>query len=122
MIAAISVEQDKLLDAGKDIDIIATHVLDKGKHVKYHVSIKDVYCYGKIDFSNNSDDFTTIEDFCWTDSLSGMQGIYIPDYRIADNTIVGRTMIETWNCGLIAQYKYGLIGKPELCVIFKYYK
>ena len=59
---AITEEEEKLIDDNKTITI-------KRDNTKFTISKKNIYGYGHIDFSNNSDDREDVDNFNFLDSL-----------------------------------------------------
>lgn len=109
----------------KELDNIGRVVLKRGNE-QFKISIRDVYCYGEIDFSTNSQDFKQLDDFdlCSIKLMHG-QDIW-SDYSYAQHKCFSPTnrvrWTETWSSAIYAQQCHGMIGKPERTIIFKYTK
>lgn len=114
--AVITEQDEKLLDTGISL------MLTKNKRT-YNVDKNKVICYGKIDFTTNSDDYKVISGFKYLDNCP-MQGIIIPsnyDFATHSCTVTNRIpqYTETFNPAVLAQYAYACLNKPERVVIFK---
>ena len=113
----ITQEEEELLDAKKEI------IINRGDRT-FVLDQSNLYCYGSIEFNNNSKDLDTIEQFPFLDYL-GPVGIRIPsDYDYNTHTcrspINSYRTTETWNPVDVCQYAHGYLGKPEKVAIFIY--
>lgn len=83
----------------------------------------NIICYGKIDFSNSSEDLDTISNMNWLDHLV-LKGVTVPsDYNYEEHCCYppGKYIryYDTTNPATIAKYVHACLGKPERCCIFK---
>ena len=82
-----------------------------------------IICYGKIDFSNLSEDLDTISNMNWLDHLI-LRGVVVPsDYNYEEHCCYppGKYIryYDTTNPAIIAKYAHACLDKPERCCIFK---
>jgi len=113
----ISKEEEKLLDANKQLDVI------RGNQ-NFSINLNNTYCYGQVDFNTGSDDMYDIEDFDFLDYLTGFSGIHIRNgYNYKEHTCTSTERrcgwTETWNPAIVAQFAHGCLGKPERIVLFR---
>lgn len=93
---------------------------------EFSIKPNDVYCYGNVDFSTNSQDYKIIENFKFLDYLTS-KGLPIPsryDYEnhVCESDINRCLWSETWNPAEIAQFAHGSLGKPNKVLLFSYIK
>lgn len=103
--------------------------LDKGlsftmtrgdKKFKIDNNRTNVLCYGHIDFNIDSDDYYQLEDIIPFNNI-----VHIPvDYDLATHTCFSPIkMVRTVECSNISRichYYYGVLGKPDKVIIFKW--
>lgn len=112
----ITLDEEKTLDSGDNI------VIKRG-NISFRVSPENLYCYGEIDFNDESEDLETIDGFDWFNHLI-FSGYHVPnDYDYETHTCYSplscyRTR-ETWHPADAAQYLHGFLGKPKRTVIFR---
>ena len=109
-------QEEKLLDEGKTIII-------SRKNTDFTIRPIDLVAYGKIDYSDDSEDLDTISQFNWFRNDNKMCGFVMPseyDYKTHSVTsdIKGGRKFDTTQCDIVAQYIHGCIGKPERTIIF----
>lgn len=112
----ITEAEEQSIDKGKTI------VLKRG-NLSFTVNPTDIYCYGEIDFNNNSEDMDVISTFSWLDSLI-MRGVCIPsNYNYERHECVSINKRPMWydttKCEDYAKYVHGCLGKPKRCLIFR---
>lgn len=117
--APLTQKQEEQLDANETICIIAGES-------KFYVSPKDVYCYGEIDFSTNSEDLNIIAEFNWFDYINLRGASMVSDYNyehhVAYSDIKCPRHFDTTRPDVISQYVHGCLGKPKRTIIFKHTK
>lgn len=110
IITAISEEEEKRIDDNETITI------ERDK-AKFTVSKKNIYGYGHIDFSNNSNDKEDINHFNFLDTLDfGGYPINVIDY---DKGIFTGSWYATWSPFNVCQLMHAYLGKPERVCIFR---
>ena len=114
----ITEEEELALDNNNTINI------NRGGK-SFTIAPTDIEAYGVIDFKNNSNDMDTIMDFNWFNKETNA-GFWLPsrynyEEHCAYSDISVPRMYDTYKPELAAQYAHGCLGKPERCVIFKYY-
>ena len=117
IITGITEGEELLLDDGHAITITRGDMI-------FVIEPKDIVAYGIIDFSTNSEDYETIEEFRYLDHL-GLFGVSIPaNYHYDEHCAYSDTnrykTFDTTNPARLAQYAHGFIGKPERSLIFKW--
>lgn len=115
-LTGITEKDCKNLSQGIDINI-------KRDNILYTITADDVYCFGKIDFNEGSDDCKELNTFKWLDDLF-VKGVCIPANYNYDNhecksPIKTYLYTETFNISTLCRYLHGSIGKPEFSLIFK---
>lgn len=106
----------------KDIDNIKNSTLkfQRGT-MSFSVSMKDIYCYGEVDFTS-IEDLNQIDSFNFLDYL-GASGINIYsnyDYETHSCKAPNRRLLwtETWHPAIVAQMAHGYLGKPQRILLF----
>ena len=94
--------------------------LDRGNRT-FSISMKQIHCYGKVDF-HNQDDLNTIENFKFLDYL-GEVGIHIySNYNYDRHSVTSpkrhALWTETWSPSKLAKMAHGYIGKPQRIILF----
>lgn len=124
IIASISSKDFDKLQNDEPIDLKFTNDCrnDKFNKVEFHIEPDDVYCYGDIDFNEDSEDFETLDGFNWLNDK--LNGIHMPiDYDYATHTCLSPTSKyrtnECRSCAKMTQYAHAAIGKPKYVCIFK---
>jgi hypothetical protein len=117
VMTSITAEEEIELDKGNDICI-------KRGGMKITIPVRNVYCYGVIDFHTDSSDMNIIADFDWLDHLK-FSGIIVPsnydyDKHCAYSDLNVARQYDTFYPEVVAQYGHGVIGKPERTVIFRH--
>ena len=112
----ISEKEEEAIDDNKVL------FLDRGG-CTFEVSVKNIICYGEIDFNKNSDDFYELADLEWCGNDS-MRGVDIParyDYptHTCKTPVKCIQTFDTMRFELVAQYAHGFLGKPKRVAIFK---
>ena len=110
IITAISEEEEKLLDDNKTITI-------KRDNIKFTVSKKNIYGYGHIDFSDNSEDKEDIEWFNILNNLD-FKGYPIDTFDY-DKGIFTGSWYSTWSPFVVCQLMHAYLGKPDRVCIFR---
>lgn len=106
----------------------AERSLDKGMQVSlvrddktFIVTSKNAYCYGKIDFNDDSDDYDNLE---WVlpelDEPIEVPTDYDFEKHVCRSPVRRYRSIKTLDIVRCAQYKYAMLGKPDKVVIFKF--
>ena len=113
----ITEEDENILDNNKELNIVRDDL-------KFKINLNNTYCYGEVDFTNDSDDMYNIENFNFLDYLTGFSGIPIRngyDYDNHECTSVEQRCgwTETWNPAVLAQFAHGCLGKPDRIVLFR---
>lgn len=109
----------------KSIDNIRDSILKfKRGNLSFSVKMKDIYCYGEVDFTNK-DDLNQIDSFDFLDHLD-TSGIYIwsrYDYETHSCKTSNKRLLwtETWHPSVVAQIAHGYLGKPQRILIFNQY-
>ena len=112
----ITEEEEEVIDAGKTITI-------KRSNLSFTIKPSNIYCYGEIDFSNNSEDMDIISTFTWLDHLL-IRGVCIPsNYNYDKHECISRNKQPMWydttKCEVLAKYVHGCLGKPKRTLIFR---
>ena len=110
IMTAITEEEEKLIDEDKTITI-------KRGNTKFTVSKKNIYGYGHIDFSNNSDDREDVDNFNFLDNLDS-SGYPIDSIDYDKGVFTGR-WYATWHPFVVCQLMHAYLGKPERVCIFR---
>lgn len=97
--------------------------LKRGKHV-FTISDNNIYCYGDIDLSKDSEDSEALQDLPILNSLKGI-GVKLPaNYDYETHSCTSDTKYvkyyESWNILDIIKYAKGCLNKPNKLVIFNY--
>lgn len=113
---SITKEEEEQLDNNESIHI-------KRGGFEFNIEPNDVFCYGHIDFHDNSADMDVISGFKWLNHLV-FRGVIVPanyDYEkhCAYSDIKTYRYYDTMKPEVVAQYAHGCIGKPERTIIFK---
>lgn len=109
----------------KAIDNIGDSILKFQRGNKYFsVKMKDIYCYGEVDFTNE-EDLDQIDSFNFLDYLGGI-GIHIwshYDYKTHSCKTFNKQILwtETWSPAIVAQIAHGCLGKPQRILLFNEY-
>lgn len=113
----ITKEQEDSIDNGETINITT-------KERVFRINSSNIYCYGEIDFTTDSDDYINLETFNWTDFCENE--IHVPDnydynnhYCYTNRLNKRYQTIGTFDPARIAQWKHALIGKPKRVMIVK---
>lgn len=110
IMTAITEEEEKLIDEDKTITI-------KRGNTKFTVSKKNIYGYGHIDFSDNSDDREDVDDFNFLNTLDfGGYPISTFDY---DKGVFTGSWHATWHPFVVCQLMHAHLGKPDRVCIFR---
>lgn len=117
MMIPISEQEENEIDKGGELSV-------KRHNLEFNIETKDIYCYGKINFDNGSEDMDTLSEFNWLDFMTE-RGKSIPaNYNHKNHTCRTDTdrvkYFDTTRPELVAQYAHGLLGKPERVLIFRY--
>lgn len=112
----IDKEEEQLID-NIDKQILTFERGDR----EFKVSMKDIYCYGEVDF-NDKDTLNKIEEFNFLDYLVGV-GIHIYsnyDYESHSCSSPKRYCLwtETWSPATLAKIAYGSLDKPKRILLF----
>lgn len=116
IISHITLDEEKKLDSGD-------HIIIKRGDLSFVISPDDLYCYGEIDFTDESEDLDTIDGFDWFNHLT-FSGYHTPnDYDYESHTCISplpfyRTR-ETFHPADAVQYLHGFLGKPKRTIIFR---
>ena len=107
----------------KDLDNDGLVILKRPPHKDILVDIKNVFCYGIVDFNKGSEDYEHISSIRALDTLTDL-GISLPsryDYNThSADALSGRILhYDTFDFGEICQYAHGFLGKPERCILFE---
>lgn len=112
----ISEEEEEQIDNIKNHIIVFTR-----GNKEFSVSIKDIYCYGEVDF-NDDNTLNQIENFKFLDFLEG-NGVHIfsnYDYNthscMSDKKYLLHT--ETWSPAFLAKMAHGYLNKPARILLF----
>lgn len=112
----ITIKEEAALDKRENISIIRG---DK----TFDIDIKNIYCYGKIDFRQNSNDMNQMDTFDFLNYLvgSGLHVVSDYDYRnhCCHSPYTFPRWTETFRPSVITQFAHGCLGKPKLIVLFK---
>lgn len=106
----------------KNIDNIGDSTLKfKRGAMSFSVRMKDIYCYGEVDFTSR-EDLNQIDSFNFLDYL-GAKGISIYskyDYKTHSCKAPNRRFLwtETWHPSVVAQMAHGYLGKPQRILLF----
>lgn len=107
----------------KDIDNISDSTLTFNRgDTTFHVTMKNIFCYGEVDFTN-IDDLNQIDSFGFLDYL-GIQGIHIYsryNYKTHSCSSPKKHLLwsETWRPSVVAQMAHGYLGKPQRILLFR---
>lgn len=112
----INEEEEKLID-NIDTSTLSFH---RGNR-SFSVSMKDIYCYGEIDFEDE-DTLNQISEFKFLDYL-GEVGIHIYSrYNYKTHSCSSPKCYclwtETWNPAELAKMAHGYLGKPKRILLF----
>ena len=104
------------------IDKQQTIKLERGKRI-FVIQPRQIFCYGIIDFDNDSEDMEELDNMSFFDHLI-QHGQRIPsnyDYKTHTCTSPKKfpMLTETWSCADYAKYAHGCLDKPKSVVIFK---
>lgn len=110
IITAITEEEESLIDDNKTITI-------KRNNSKFVISKKNIYGYGHIDFSNDSEDREDIDNFKFLDNLDS-NGYPIDTFDY-DKGIFTGGWYSTWSPFIVCQLMHAYLGKPDRVCIFK---
>lgn len=115
----ISEQEEKSIDDIKD----STLKFRRGD-ISFSVKMKNIYCYGEVDFTNK-EDLNQIDSFDFLDHL-GSSGIYIwsqYNYKTHSCKAPNRKLLwtETWRPSVVAQIAHGYLGKPQRILLFNNY-
>lgn len=102
-----------------------TIIVEKEEN-KFKILPENIYCFGKIDFTDGSEDMDQLDDFNWLNQLI-TRGVCIPaDYDYETHCCFSPRKTYRWydtfSTALVCQYKHAVLGKPENVCIFKYVK
>lgn len=116
ILSYLSEEDEKLLDKNSPI------IITRGNHT-FNITKNQVYCYGDVDFSEDSDDLYEIDNFKFLDSI-GAYGIKIPsnynyDTHSCSSPFKYYMYKETWSPAELTRYHHGCLGKPNKIILFK---
>lgn len=109
----------------KNIDNIGDSILKFQRgDMSFSVRMKDIYCYGEVDFTNK-EDLNQIDSFNFLDHL-GISGIHIwsqYDYKTHSCKAHNKKLLwtETWRPSIVAQMAHGYLGKPQRILLFNKY-
>jgi len=117
------------------VDVVMTYItdkeedkLDKGlsftmvrgdKKFKVDTYRTNVICYGKIDFTRNSDDYCQLEELIKFNNIVHIPIDYDLETHCCYSPIRRYRTCECSNIAEICHYNYGVLGKPEKVIIFK---
>ena len=112
----ITEAEEKAIDKGKTITL-------KRGNLKFTIQPSNIYCYGEIDFNNDSEDMDVISTFNWLDHLI-TRGVCVPsnyDYNKHECISINKRPMwyDTTKCELYAKYVHACLGKPKRCLIFR---
>lgn len=115
----ISEQEEKSIDNIRD----STLRFKRGD-TSFSVRMKDIYCYGEVDFTSK-EDLNQIDSFNFLDYL-GISGIHILskyDYKTHSCKAPNKRLLwtETWRPSVIAQMAHGYLGKPQRVLLFNKY-
>ena len=115
----ISEQEEKNIDNIKD-STLKFH----RNNMSFSVKMKDIYCYGEVDFTNK-DDLNQIDSFDFLEHL-GASGIHIYsqyDYKTHSCKTFNKKLLwtETWRPSVVAQMTHGYLGKPQRILLFNKY-
>lgn len=112
----INEEDEEALNKGKSI------LLERGKRT-FSISPNNVYGYGAIDFSKNSEDSDNIEDLDFLDYLTHNGVRIYANYDYETHTCISPKkypmFYETWSPLKVVKFAHASLGKPERVIIFK---
>lgn len=114
IMCGITPKQEEALDNGETITVTKKDCI---RNHGFVINPKQVYCYGEVDFSDDSKDKQHIEDFKFLDSLSA--GGYPIDSFDYDKGILTGTWYDTWSPFTVCQLAHCHIGKPKRVAIFR---
>lgn len=114
VMVGITPKQEEALDNGETITVTKK---DHLRSFDFVISPKQVYCYGEVDFSNDSEDKKHIEDFKFLDNL-GAGGYPIDSFNYDKGVFIGG-WYNTWNPFVVCQLAHCYIGKPKRVAIFR---
>ena len=111
----INEEEKKRIKSGLTTVLVRNNVVFK-------VNIVDVYCYGKVDLSTESDDYYDIDEFNWFNSREVHPASIPANYDYNTHTCKSNTKryktYDTTSPARLVQYYHACLGKPERIVIF----
>lgn len=123
---------------GQLVNVIVTYLTDKEEedyerkyiieiqrgNTKFTISDNNIYCYGDIDLSKDSEDVEALKDLPILNNLKGI-GVRIPaNYNYETHTCTSDNKFakyyESWNIVDIIKYAKGVLNKPGKLIIFNY--
>ena len=109
--------EEKAIDDEEEITI-------KRGNCSFPVSIKNIYVYGNIDFSKDSEDLDRLSNFDWF-TIKDMQGVCIPaNYEYETHSCYSKMdkpeYFDTTRAECVCKYVHGFLGHPKRCVIFSH--
>lgn len=112
----ISEQEEKSIDNIRD----STLKFKRGD-ASFSVRMKDIYCYGEVDFTSK-EDLNQIDSFNFLEHL-GASGIHILsqyDYKTHSCKARNKKLLwtETWHPAIVAQMAHGYLGKPQRILLF----
>ena len=116
IITGITEKEYYKIKENKEIEII------RGNH-KFIISPDNVFCFGEIDFHENSEDCKILDTFNWFSEL-GIQGIPVPSrYNYDKHECVSPNKCYMWTetfiISVFCRYLHGRLNKPHYTLIFK---
>lgn len=107
----------------KQLDDVGGLTIERGGF-KFVITPKDIIGYGKIDFTEGSDDMWYLSQQKFLDHYVE-RGICVPArYNYEEHCCYSKTRkpeyFDTTRPEVLCKYVHGMLGKPELCLIFKY--
>lgn len=112
----ITEAEENAIDKGKAITI-------KRGNLVFTVKPNNIYCYGKIDFDNDSEDMDIISTFPWLEHLT-IRGVCVPsNYNYERHECISINKRPMWydttKCEVYVKYAHAHLGKPERTLIFR---
>lgn len=97
-------------------------ILVKRGNREFLIQQDNIYCFGEIDFNNNSEDMEELDTFNFFDHLMA-KGPCIPaDYDYINHCcyspINRPKYYETFKVSKYLQYKHGILCKPKYTILF----
>jgi UDP-glucose 6-dehydrogenase len=110
-------------DEEKQIDDKCSYLLLHRGDSTFKIFDHNIFCYGEIDFNNDSDDMRLLDSMPILEHLK-LQGAIIPaDYDYDNHTGVAINKAirytETFHPDVLCKYVHGCLGKPKRVLIFK---